>query len=490
MTGEEFWKIYETEDILAIFDTAYDFFSADLPSNFSEEYDAVEVILEITGHHQDAKEFDKVLKFTKLIQEKQPVLYQESFQYLDRFLIDYYCFLGDEAAVEKSLENFLDSPDKVIDDFLVVFKKLLFCQYNDMLDKVVARTFDIIKKSVNLIGRAEYNLAIYKYYANLEKYYYNTDKEKGFAKEEFANAMLPYDFKLTENILLAIEKGLFNPDIIANIAANKFKPNENEMLTLQFRFSVEMTTKNISFPLSGRIWNNMQEFWNKDAKDKKQKSDTYFFIPTKLFEEYLVQLSGGLFVDNKVEMMATLWGSVYVYDFLFSIGIISPSVYNDFKETSNILKGLVIGIYIWHLWNAKFIHQWAKPNSISETEFEEERKIFEKSLMLKPLPFVKLQNEIEEELANIGPLSVHIIEGGKQKQADKNLILEDLWDSLDNNLNLMDKKEKTINIDDFQSPRPSPIVNSTPIRVENKVGRNDPCPCGSGKKYKKCCENK
>jgi len=23
-----------------------------------------------------------------------------------------------------------------------------------------------------------------------------------------------------------------------------------------------------------------------------------------------------------------------------------------------------------------------------------------------------------------------------------------------------------------------------------KVGRNDPCPCGSGKKFKKCCEMK
>ncbi|MEK6533107.1 MAG: SEC-C metal-binding domain-containing protein, partial [Nitrospirota bacterium] len=23
-------------------------------------------------------------------------------------------------------------------------------------------------------------------------------------------------------------------------------------------------------------------------------------------------------------------------------------------------------------------------------------------------------------------------------------------------------------------------------RVDDKVGRNDPCPCGSGKKYKKC----
>ena len=24
----------------------------------------------------------------------------------------------------------------------------------------------------------------------------------------------------------------------------------------------------------------------------------------------------------------------------------------------------------------------------------------------------------------------------------------------------------------------------------NKIGRNDPCPCGSGKKYKRCCEKK
>jgi hypothetical protein len=27
------------------------------------------------------------------------------------------------------------------------------------------------------------------------------------------------------------------------------------------------------------------------------------------------------------------------------------------------------------------------------------------------------------------------------------------------------------------------------VRVEPKIGRNEPCPCGSGKKYKKCCGN-
>ena len=32
-----------------------------------------------------------------------------------------------------------------------------------------------------------------------------------------------------------------------------------------------------------------------------------------------------------------------------------------------------------------------------------------------------------------------------------------------------------------------PAKRSSPVRSEKKVGRNDPCPCGSGKKYKNCC---
>ncbi|NEX21510.1 hypothetical protein G3480_14530 [Thiorhodococcus mannitoliphagus] len=31
------------------------------------------------------------------------------------------------------------------------------------------------------------------------------------------------------------------------------------------------------------------------------------------------------------------------------------------------------------------------------------------------------------------------------------------------------------------------MLNPVKAAVSSKVGRNDPCPCGSGKKYKKCC---
>ena len=33
----------------------------------------------------------------------------------------------------------------------------------------------------------------------------------------------------------------------------------------------------------------------------------------------------------------------------------------------------------------------------------------------------------------------------------------------------------------------SKIINKPVVRQGAKIGRNDPCPCGSGKKYKKCC---
>lgn len=39
--------------------------------------------------------------------------------------------------------------------------------------------------------------------------------------------------------------------------------------------------------------------------------------------------------------------------------------------------------------------------------------------------------------------------------------------------------------DPAQVPKTRPIERAMP-----KAGRNDPCPCGSGKKYKKCCYGK
>ena len=54
---------------------------------------------------------------------------------------------------------------------------------------------------------------------------------------------------------------------------------------------------------------------------------------------------------------------------------------------------------------------------------------------------------------------------------------------LDQNLfNMLSEKEKRNFIPMKIAPTPIQIR-----RVPPKVGRNEPCPCGSGKKFKNCC---
>ena len=43
--------------------------------------------------------------------------------------------------------------------------------------------------------------------------------------------------------------------------------------------------------------------------------------------------------------------------------------------------------------------------------------------------------------------------------------------------------DKTEDLSDIERA----LVARVPVPTVPKIGRNDPCPCGSGKKFKKCC---
>lgn len=47
--------------------------------------------------------------------------------------------------------------------------------------------------------------------------------------------------------------------------------------------------------------------------------------------------------------------------------------------------------------------------------------------------------------------------------------------------------EHQASLEEAAIKRPSLVSNSKPVVRGERIGRNDPCPCGSGKKYKKCC---
>lgn len=469
MTTEDFWNKYINENILEIFDTAYDFFSKELPNEFIENYDVGEVILEIKGHHEAAKEFDKVLKFIKLLQEKQPKLYEENFQYFDDFLIDYYSFQGKRNEVTVAFSNFISNPIQDFDKYLTSFKKLIFFQQIELLEKAIAHNFDDVANSEKLLSGADFDLAICKFYLVLENLY---DKNNAvFNKDEFSIILNKYGFEFYENDLLNIEQGFFKPIFKDKITDNFIQYRENSLIVLKGYFLRYMKEKNFSFSLSGKLFDKMVTFLNEDNAKKKIKPDLYFRVQANKFEKYLTELSGQFFVENEAEMVAVLWGSVYLYDFLKSYEIINPETHNNFIQTTKQLKGKVIANFYPDLWNFNFIHSWQKPDSILEIEFIEEEKIFRKSFTFKQKTFDQFKNEILEELANIGELTEFIIEGGKKDVKESGRSLLDDFFKVDPEYNFKNDI----------------ITKNEPIRTEKKIGRNDPCVCGSGKKYKKCC---
>ena len=477
MTAEEFWNKYINEDILEIFDITCDFFSKELPREFVENCDVGEVILETKGHNQTAKEFGRVLKFIGLLKDKQPKLYREYFQYLDSFLIDYYWFHGDVRNVEVAFSNFLNNPVHNFDKYIMNFKKLLFFQYIDLLDTAIIKNFDIVAQSEKLIAGAEYDLAICKFYLTLEDLWEQDNNV--FDKGRFVGILKDYGFDISQKVLLSFEKGLFHPIQDKGSLENFFiQDRESCNLMILGYFLKYMRGKNFSFVLSGRIWDKMLSFWKENSSKENLKPDLYFRVHHDKFDKHLSDMSGSIFIDNKPEMAALLWGSVYIYDFLRSIELISQETFNDFLNASKRQKGIFIGQSIADLWNYDFVHSWAKPDCISDTEFKEEQKIFRKSISIKPGKFGELRKEISEELDRIGELSAYIIKGGKQydkfeeNEPDLMALAELLGSS-----GLPDKLQRI----------QKQVEAYAPARTGPNVGRNEPCPCGSGKKYKKCC---
>jgi len=97
-------------------------------------------------------------------------------------------------------------------------------------------------------------------------------------------------------------------------------------------------------------------------------------------------------------------------------------------------------------------------------------------------------------LVDLGAVeSISCIQAAFEKECVDFSIIGDLED-VEIHLGLREERSTPADyptiFDEFRAPPPFWGAGSTYVREEPKVGRNDPCPCGSGKKYKKCCLNK
>ena len=95
-------------------------------------------------------------------------------------------------------------------------------------------------------------------------------------------------------------------------------------------------------------------------------------------------------------------------------------------------------------------------------------------------------------IGQIDPVIAYKMEGFDMFDEMNKLIREDTVSYLFNiQIEVPVERKAVVDVDSLESPDMDGIdrnpSKSEPEHMEEKVGRNDPCPCGSGKKYKNCC---
>jgi uncharacterized protein len=111
---------------------------------------------------------------------------------------------------------------------------------------------------------------------------------------------------------------------------------------------------------------------------------------------------------------------------------------------------------------------------------------FEKAVNLRPATWQKLLNtDADTATAMRGMLTLADIARGDQRlpRKDRDAVTATAPDDI---------ARWIVTLNQWRLANYRPMQGTDPIlrpsfTSANKVGRNDPCPCGSGKKYKKCC---
>ena len=125
----------------------------------------------------------------------------------------------------------------------------------------------------------------------------------------------------------------------------------------------------------------------------------------------------------------------------------------------------------------------SNPDEIIECTVKELAEKFGLDIM----PMVGFLDGINESLVKPNPIETMDEDTVVSLKFDKEKLYKNMIDAKADWLYGLPQWEKIFDADTLKNLTKEAKNMHTVIRTEKKVGRNDPCPCGSGKKYKFCC---
>jgi uncharacterized protein YecA (UPF0149 family) len=393
---------------------------------------------------------EKVEELMDLFTKTFPGEYEKEYEFIEGSLITYYLFTNNIDKVNQRLEIVKKNPAKGIDT--VTLKALYQLIYHGHYSTALEYSHAVWKpvyESDDIWGSPHFHFCTTIYLDALEKAYIKITNGNQIDWKEFMTDMEKYDIQEDKKIFQSIHQTLehpFSKDEFIKLIENRKLEEVNLLLNIHF-LKYMKDQFDIPFMLSDRWWNMLS---TKKLYKKKNNIDDYFHIPYETLDQHFASHYDTMFRSNDIEMFGKVWGLEYVYHFLKEHKMISEENFGRMNENIRALKYHFTRITDEDLWKMDYIFKWPDlylPDS-------SEKEVFQST-------FTYNAEDFEDKVDNY--LNDHYMVFPERLKQELKIPGYKEWD------------------DEYPQ---LPYVKESP-----DIGRNDPCPCGSGKKYKNCCLN-
>lgn len=379
---DEWIEKYESLNDEGRYELIKETFQSEVPEELLEEADMGDALIYIKEYLINNARIQDFIELVDTISSSNHKFYKEEAPYLFSEIISYYLLKNNIDKIEHYLQPFLENPISGIDDFLLIFKKIVYYGQSNLAYQIAEKCWRPVAESPEIIGGVHEFLEVI-YYRLWERIYSELKSGKDVDAHKFLEAFTKREFIMNMDEMQEIIQSLQPQDkhIDINFSTDKERRESIKKLRSAFIKSA-FENKNMSFVSAALIFDLAIRFWvGRELSDKDEKNpEKYFSIVIEEFDDYLGETFRGFIYNDNISEAALLWGMPYIYEFLEANGVISKALLETVVKQMHTLKSGFKQKLKARLWEISFVHRWTKPNYMSEEDFKEEAKYFEESL--------------------------------------------------------------------------------------------------------------
>ncbi len=425
-----------------------------LMQHFPEvEIDWLEIFEYFMDELFQMEKIEAVLSFVTWYKQQHATDYSQRYEFIERDLCDYYLYKKDDEKLQERIAFIQQNPVPAIDTLTIrLLYQLIYHGHYELAVSYAQNVWKPINESDKLYGFPAFPFINTIYVNLLQQHYEAILRGMPLDEDKLHSQMIFMGFEEDKSrfreILLSLSEDLSIEEIWDSIQ----KDRDDHMLILNVHFLKYMLhTYQLPFVFSEWIWNFIA---TTKIFGKQKVLENWFYINAKTLDKHLDDRLDTFYGSNELEVFGKVWGLDYVFDFLHKKQLLSYEHYGKMIENITYFRSQMMRFANVNLWQMMFVFDWPRTNNyivdpsekrmFNETYCTETTEARER--VIRYLSFCQIPDRIKKEL--------------KLEESRENR-LPPIWSE-----------------------------NKPYVKADPYIGRNDLCPCGSGKKHKKCCINK